>query len=327
MGIFGSICRAVGGVARAAARAAGSGISAAVSKVVETGKKVVDKAKETFKDIKSKITGMWHKFTGQDKFEEAKALYDKIESRYKKERDEFDRISELNLDRISNHVDFINNSKEKIKRELFVNMATKLSQIKDINISNNFSLEEYIADGLNIDELSSKSSLFKIDFDKHKFKTNVQAIFTLGFYTRKKAYESLYAVQEEEAKVNNEIVKMKAEITRITALEKALSNIVDYFRTLIELYENMLIRLDSSVNFLYVRCMSFVHEIVNAEMSIRRLPLMQQKEIEAIITASKILKEMVDAKILSIEDGKVVNRYCEDMSFKQKQIVEIYNAA
>ena len=60
---------------------------------------------------------------------------------------------------------------------------------------------------------------YKIDFNKHKFKTSMQAIFTFGIYTRKKAKETLYAVQEEERKVEAEIAKMEAECVKLKAIE------------------------------------------------------------------------------------------------------------
>lgn len=282
---------------------------------------------EKVTSVKEKVTNVWNKFTGKKTFEEAEALYNKITEKYNSRRNRFETEVEDYTNRIEKHVEFINRSKEKIKRELFPDMAQKMKKIKDITVSDDFSVEAYMAAALSFDRVRSKSELYKIDFNKHKFKTTFQAICTLGFYTRKKAKETLYAIEEEEKKIDTEIAKMDAEIVKLKAIEESLDNVEHYFTALIELYENLLIRLDNSVNFLYVRCMSFAHKLVHQEMSIRRLPVMQQKEVEAIITASKILKAMTDAQIMSIEDREKVNAYSNNMQQQCNEIKKVYEAA
>ena len=62
-------------------------------------------------------------------------------------------------------------------------------------------------------------------------------------------------------------------------------------------------------------------------MSIKLLPSIQQKEIEAIITASKILKKMAETQILTIEDQSKVTQYKKIMEESKNEIVDIYKAA
>lgn len=312
MGLWGAIC-SVG-------RAVGGAVKSAVHAVVDTAKKVVNSVKEG-------VTNVWNKFTGKRIFDEAEKLYEKIAARYNERRKIFEAELEEYTKRIEKHVARINQSKEKIKRELFREMAKKMEKIKDISIAQDFSVEEYKAAALSFDQMRAKSELYKIDFNGHEFKTALQAIFTLGFYTRKKARETLYAVQEEEAKVETEISKMDAEIVKIKAIEQSLDNVVCYFDALIPLYENLLVRLDNSVNFLYVRCMSVAHKLVHREMSLKRLPVMQQKEVEAIITASKILKAMTDAQIVSIENGEKMDVYSQEMEQQYYAVKTAYEAA
>lgn len=316
MGLFGGF---FGGIARA--------VKSVAKKVVDTGKKVVNKVKDGAKKVKDSVTNVWNKFTGKDKFEEAEKLYQEISERYNTRRKKFE--SNLNdyINKIEKHVANINQSKEQIKQELFPSMAKKMEKIKDISVSDDFSVEEYMATISSVDRIRSKSELYTIDFNKHKFKTTFQAIFTLGFYTRKKAKETLYAVQEEEAKINCEIAKMDAEIKKLKAIEQSLNNVEIYFTTLISLYENLLIRLDNSINFLYVRCMSFAHKIVAQEMSIKRLPAVQRKEVEAIITVSKILKNMTDTQIVSVEDHDKVTVYSKEMQASHDEMKKVYEAA
>lgn len=298
-----------------------------VSGVKKAGSAVVSGAKKVGSAIKQGATNMWNKFSGKDTFKEAEELYDQISEKYNKRRRKFDEDMEALTTSIEKHVERINKSKEKIKTDLFVRMATNMEKIHDISVSKDFTIEAYKEAVLSFDSIRTKDQLYKIDFNKHKFKTSVQAIFTLGFYTRKKTKETLYAVQEEEAKINTEIAKMDAETKKLEAIDKSLENVDFYFESLINTYEKLLVRLDNNVNYLYVRCLSFAHKLVHKEMSIRRLPKMQQKEVEAIITASKILKAMTDAQIVDVEDSNEVRVYGDNMKKQFTAMNEVAQAA
>ncbi len=305
MGFFASLAKKVGG---------------AVKKVGGAVKKVGNKFKE-------KAVRVWNKYSGKDKFLEAEALYAEITKKYNDRRKEFDKELVEYTNSIEMHVESINRAKAKIKTDLFVQMANNLSKLHDVSVSKDFSVEAYKEAVLSFDSVREKEDLIKIDFNKHKFKTSLQAIFTLGFYTRKKAKESLYAVQEEEAKINTEIKKMDAEIAKIKAIDMSLNNVDSYFETLIDVYEKLLIRLDNNVNYLFIRCISFAHKVVHEQMSIRNLPVIQQKEIEAIVTASKILKVMVETQIMDASNSKQVKLYTEDMKNQFESIINTADAA
>ncbi|WP_010098515.1 DNA repair ATPase [Ornithinibacillus scapharcae] len=309
MGFFGGLVSKIGGA-----------IKSAGNKVKETGKKAAS-------FVKNKVTNTWAKFTGKDKFEEANKLYEKISSRYNRRRTEFesdvDRITAI----IEKHIQNINSHKKKIKTELFVEMATNLEKIQDIEFSKDFSIEAYKNEVYSFDSINTRNDLYLIDFHKHKFKTTVQAVFTLGFYTRKKAQETLYKVQEEEKKVEHEIAKMDAELSKLHVIEESLANVEHYFASLIEIYKQLLVRLDNNVHYLYYRCLRFAHKLVRQEMSIKRLPVMQRKELEAIITASKILKTMTETQIISLSEKTTMEDYENIMKKSHEQINNVYDAA
>ena len=277
--------------------------------------------------VKEKATNAWNAFTGKKTFDEAEELYNRISERYNSRRRKFEADVEMYSNNIEEHVKNINQYKERIKKELFPQMADKLKKICDVNVTEKFSFEEFEIGNYSFDELRKKDALYKIDFNKHPIKSNTLAILTLGFYTRKKAKETLYAVQEEEAKINAEIAKMDIETKRLEAIKMSLSNVDKYFADLTEIYENLLIRLDSSVNFLFVRCMSFAHKIVKQEMSVRYLSKIQIKEIEAIVTASKILKAMTETQIVSLDNKEDVSKYEKTMKNQCEEIVKTYMAA
>lgn len=316
MGFFGGLISKVS----SAAKKVGSAIKKAATTVVE-------KTKSAYKNVKEKVTNAWGKFTGKDKFEEAERLYEEISRRYNQKRaifeSEVDRITNL----IESHVNAINTYKSKIKTELFTEMATNLEKITGIDFDKDFKLDEYKNRDSRFDTIRGKSELYKIDFNKNKFKTTVQAIFTLGFYTRKKAKETLIAVQEEQGKINAEIAKMDAELVKLKMIAESLNNVEYYFASMIEIYEQLLIRLDNSVHHLYFKCMHFAHKLVHQQMKLRHLPVIQQKEVEAIITASKIMKKMTETQIISITDGTNIVRYEREMKTEHDEVVNVYNAA
>ena len=296
-------------------------------KAKEFARAVVDTGKRAGQAIKNGCSYVWNEVSGKGTFKEAEALYNKITDKYNKRRRQFDEELQQYVDSIEGHVERINKFKETIKTDLFVRMANNMEKINDVSISDDFTIESYKQVALSFDSVRSKESLYKIDFNKHRFKTTIQALFTLGIYTRKKAKETLYAVQEEEGKVNNEIAKMNAEIKKLQVIDKSLENVDYYFETLINIYEKLLVRLDNNVNYLYIRCLNFAHKLVHKEMSVRRLPKLQQKEVEAIVTASKILKAMTDAQIVSVSDSNTVKIYGDDMKKQFNTIKNVVNAA
>jgi len=277
--------------------------------------------------LKEKVTNTWNKFTGKTTFDEADKLYEEITGRYNRRKKQFDSDVERLTNRIESHVKRINGCKSRIKTELFVRMAAGVEQLLDVAVSKDFSLESYRGGNYRFDEARTKGQLYRIDFNKNKFKTSVQAIFSLGFYTRKKAMETLHAVKEEEAKLNAELAKMDAEYGRLHAIEASLSHVAHYFASLIDVYEQLLARLDHSLGYLQARSLQLARRVAPEEMSIAHLPVMMQKELEALVTSSKLLKAMTDAQVTALEEPDIVKTYANDMKQRHDQINRVYAAA
>ena len=316
MGFWGSLWGGIKSVAKKA-----------VNAVKSVGSKIVDGVKKVATTVKDKVTNIVGKFTGKNTFEEAKRLREKISKLYDEKGKEFNTKSQGYIAEIEKHVDSINACKKKIKTQLFAELAMKLDQLCGLEYQKEFSVEKYVDKGIKLEGIRDTSELYKIDFDKHPFKTALQAIFTLGFYTRKKAQETLHEVQIEEGKVNKAIAEMEEHLAKLAAIKNAMKSVDEYFKRLIELYEVMLVRTDSSVNYLYVRCMTFAHKIVKTEMDVRRLPVVQQKELMAIITASKILNKMADTQIASLKERKPVEDYSQEMKAQHDEFKQYYEAA
>lgn len=272
------------------------------------------------------INNIRKKITGQATFEEADQKYEELLQRFNQHKAYFESETEKCIQKIESHVDSINKAKKKIKTVLFPAFAEKIQQLADVSISDSFIKEQYGRNSIEIEGVKDRSELFLIDFKKNPFKTNFLAFVTLGVLTRKKAKETLLKVNEEEKRVEEVIERMDSELDRLNRMEEALRNIEYYFNSLLELYNTLLNRLDHSVNFLLFRCLNTVHAIVKVQMSIMYLPKRQQKEIEAIVTISSIMKKMVDTQIV-IDKSASLTEAKNKLEFSTNEIKEKYNAA
>jgi len=271
-------------------------------------KKTVNYVKEKAVQAKNWIKDKYNKFTGKDMadkakriYEESRKKYDNASSNYKKEVDNYS-------NEIKKHVESINANKVLIKRTLFVELVKLLECIKEVEISQAFAKEAMNYTAYEPSGLRSQSQIMKIDFDNEPIKNNLKALFTLGFWTRKQARESLDEAEVEAKKVDDEIARMDAELVKIRSMANALSNISIYFDKLVEMYNILLQRVHASIDYLYVRNMTFAGMPIKDKMSIRSLPLAQIKELEAIVTASQIMKVMVETNIMEVKDTSVQTR-------------------
>lgn len=231
---------------------------------------------------------------------------------------------------IETQVKSINQSKETIKTELFPAFAEKMKRLKDISVSDEYLKEYFLGSTLKVDSMKAKADLYLIDFKKNPFKSNSLAIVTLGFYTRKKAKETLERVKEEKKRLEEEMARMDSELVKLRRIKDALKLIAEYYLSLIELYKALLNRLDNSVNFLMIRCISFAHKLIRDQMSIKLLPKSQQAEIMALVSISKVLKAMVDKNItMDGKTEKISANVCsvKDEMHKQKEEIKKLNDA
>lgn len=280
------------------------------------------------KSIGKAISNGYKKFSGQATFEEADALYEEVLQRFKEHKAYFDKEVEKISEDIDSQVNLINRSKETIKRELFPAFADKMRALKDIPVSDTYLKESFLGSTLRVDDMKAKADLYLIDFKKAPFKNNALAIITLGFATRKKAKETLEKVKEEKARIEEEIRRMDAELTRLRKIQEALHLIAEYYDTLTELYKALLYRLDNSIGYLMVKCISEAHKLIHARMSIKLLPKSQQDEIMALVTISKVLKEMVDKNVTMDGKTEVISENVSKVRIQiQKQKEQILAAA
>lgn len=272
------------------------------------------------------ISNGYKSFTGQATFEEADCMYEDIKRRFEEHKRYFEKEVDIISSDIDVQVKSINKSKEVIKTELFPAFSEKMRCLKDIPVSDEYLKEQFSSTTFNVDSIKAKADLYLIDFKKNPFKSNALAIVTLGFYTRKKAKESLDNVREEKKRLKEEMARMDSELTKLHRIKEALELIAQYYLSLIDVYRALLNRLDNSVNFLMIRCISFARKLVREQMSIKLLPKSQQSEIMAMVSVSKVMKNMVDQSITM--DGKTeiisrnISKIKEEMRQQKEQIIK-----
>lgn len=304
-------------------REVGSSIVSGVKKVAS---KVVEKGKAAAKIVREKVSDTWAKFSGKKKYDEAKKLYEEIERRYNEEKKSYEEFKEKYSKSIKEHLDNINFYKEMIKSELLPQFMQAISKLYQYPIPDGFKMDDYTAKELEIEDIKAKEDLLTIDWDNHPWRNTLAAIFTLGFWTSKKAEESFKNVEAQKLKVDENIAKMNAEKLRIERINQSLENSEYYFRRVIEIYEAMLVRVNNSIDTLYVSCMVRLHKFVHKEMSFRRLTKVQIKELEAAFVATEIIKDMINKQVLSNEDV-AVDKYSSEIKEKYESVEKGYQAA
>lgn len=270
------------------------------------------------------VSRMWKEYTGEATFEKADTLYKSVKERFEKHTKYYEKTVNKISNDIENKVNSINESKCKIRKELFPQFAEQMKFFQDITVSEE--LIKACIEGTSLDSttIRGRESLFLIDFDKEPFKSNALAVVSFGFATRKKATETYYKVQEEESRLNEEIARMDSEIAKLRAISNSLSNIMEYFSSLIPLYESILLRLENSSHYLLTRCLTLAHRLTDNKLSIKLLPQSQQNEIEAAKTITYVLKEMVDSKITVEINSTSITSGNEALLYKSNTINRIY---
>jgi len=269
----------------------------------------------------------YRKFTGKDKFEEAEARYEVLKERFEKRLEKYEREADELIDELNVHIEAINKYKVQIKTELFPVYADKMSLIKGVNISKEFPLEEFKQGEIEFHGVRDREDLFSIDFTEHPIAANLKCWLTLGFLSRKQAKESLYKVQEEEKRIEEEFARMGAEIEKLKLIKISLIQIEGYYKDLIGLYKQMLTRLDNSVNFLCAQNIISMSKIGRNKLDGRTLPLVQQTEIKCINKSSIIMKKMVDTCVTVEASTTSIEEYERKMGRSTKEIQEYYQAA
>jgi aspartate/glutamate racemase len=271
----------------------------AVVAVVDTAKKVKNKVQSAASKVMSSISGKKH-------FDEAEKRYNALITRYEDAKSRYRSELEEKTSAIQSDLEKINGWKSQVFKELFPKFIQVANRLHHVEI-NGKHFEEFLAgDVLDYKEhagVQAKQELFEIDFNNMSFKQAALSIITLGFYSRKKAKQSLQQVIDEEKRVEEEIAKQVAQLLKIDQVVSSISNVVEYFESLINGYEKLLKRFEFGVNsqrFLQARNANI------EKLDFRLMPIKHIEDFQALFNLSVVMKTMSTMGYLS-ESGELIS--------------------
>lgn len=300
--MFGWVKRAVCGAVKAIGRA----VAAGVEKVVEGGKKVVHFVADTYKT-----------FSGQKVADEADRRLAVLKEKVRRRQEEFERFMEDGSTKLNAAISQINACRESLNDQLFPRFKALAANFSNWDVAGvrGESLAKFNV--RNMDDVRARGELMKIDFRNHPISSNLAAVFTLGFYTRKMAKESLLQVQEEEVRMQHEFERLTAEETRIRGVVEAVRQVADQFKSMTGLYERVLDEVDYSVTLLKTSRNILAGRMTEGLLDVEFLPERQLLALKAADEATRIVFA-IGARRYIKEDGKTIELVEEDLEQMRK---------
>lgn len=275
-----------------------SWIGGKVSSGIKKAKEVVSNAASKVKETAS---NMWSSFTGEKVAKEAKERLEAAKARFAARKKEFDQRVEEIVGKVNRMLEEVNNKKNYVFEYLLKEYGEITKRIMNLNITSTPYLDKEFTASYNMELTRLRKQVIKIDFDQNRVKNNLKAIFTLGFLTRKRAKESLAAVEEVEYEVEQETGKMRAEVKRLELIMKNFENIVHYFNTMIDITEKVLERLRHSFNMLKNIHLVFSFSFKDKKLDAARLPKLQQKTFATTHNFLSVLIQMSKTQYINAD--------------------------
>jgi len=302
-----------------------SGLASIGSKVWNGVKKTAKAIKDTVVDVVTNPKKVWNGITGKDKFEKAEALMQDIEDRYDKAKFEYERDVEEISSTLEAKINTINYHKKDIFDNHFKRFKNIGNRLHNINIEGQ-SFLEYFDDNITEikvqDGVKARVDLYEIDFNNLSFKEIGLGIITLGFFTRKKAKQTLIKVQEEEVRVNEEIEKMKSQIKKLKVVEQSIDNVAEYFEVLIQSYSKLLDRFGYGISSQILKANLNNQKLEDGKLDFKLMPIVHIEEFQALFNLSIVLKQMATMGYLN-QDAEIEDKDMEavnNIKYKIEQL-------
>ncbi|MDN5103352.1 hypothetical protein O8C99_09150 [Aliarcobacter butzleri] len=272
------------------------------NKLKDTKDYMVDKIEDASDYISDKGSKVFNAVTGKATFLEAEKLYKKIEEEYTRKNNEYKKkIFDIGKE-IEEKVSNINYHKEDIYLNHFERFKNLGDKLHNVSINGKHFLE-YFDDSIirinNQNGIRSKREIYKIDFNNLKFTEIAFGILTLGFYTRKKAKETLLEVQAEEIRVKKDIEEMNSNIVKAQVILNSISNVSEYFTELIKNYSKILDRFEYGIKSQIQKNILKGSKLDNGKLNFKMMPIVHIQEFQALFNLSIVLYQMSSLGYLS----------------------------
>ena len=305
MGFWSSICSSVKSVVCGTVKAIGRAVANVAKKAVEVTQKVVHN-----------VATVWKNFTGQTVAEEAERRLTALENETRRRQSEFNLFMEARAKEINASLSSINACRRKLNEELFPQFCTLAGNFRNWSVAD-VGIERCVALKGGCGPVRSREELMKIDFRNHPIAANALAVLTLGFFTRKRAKESLNQVKEEEVRMKAEFEKLEAEKTRISCVLKALRQVERQFNGCLDIYSRVLDEVEYSVDLLRTGRCILGGEPATGQFDVEFLPERHQLSLKAADEITRI--------VFAIGARKYVNDKSKRMELVDKDVMDIGN--
>lgn len=238
---------------KSAASCVWGGLKTACATVRDVGCDLARKGKDMVvsgaKWVGHQVSKGWKSFTGESTAEEAERKYKALEEKVRKKETEFADFALKKECEINAELEKINNARIRLNDELFARyeeIASNFANLEVVSVKGD-KLVKAVRKSIKV---KAKAELFKIDFRNHKVKTTLQALGTLGFWTRKRAKQSLKNVEAEEIRLEKDFAALDDEKVRLEGVLSTLRSVSRYLTQTAKTYSRVLDELDYSVMFL-----------------------------------------------------------------------------
>ena len=198
------------------------------------------------KKVGAVVYSGYKKVSGMDVAEEAERKLAALREKTRRRKTEFEeQMAELS-GKINLAIDAINGCRAELNGSVFPRFRMLMDNFRRVPVGCVLN-EKHVRAKARRCAVRGRDELMKIDFVNHPIQTNLAAIFTLGFYTRKMAKESLLQVKEEESRMKAEFRKLDSEVVRVGEVLKGIEQVARYFKNHVSLCNRVLDEVDYSV--------------------------------------------------------------------------------
>lgn len=297
------------------------GVWGAIKNIV---KKVSNIAKDAFDYVKEKSSKAWNGVNGKSTFNEAEILLAEITDRYDKAKFDYDKNMKKFNKELEKRIDTINYHKTDIYEKYFKRFISLGNRLHNISIKGKSFLEYFdnsITEVKKLEGVRDKKELYLIDFNNLSFKEVGLGIITLGFFTRKKAKQTLIKIQEEESRINAEIEKMQSQLTKVKVILESIENVALYFDQLVLSYSKILDRFEYGISSQIQKIILRGGKLENGKLNFKLMPIVHIEEFSTLFNLSIVLKQMASMGYLN-QDGEIEDndiKAVNDIKFKIEQ--------
>lgn len=266
----------------------------------------IDDAFDTGEKIYDTVSDGYNTVTGRKLVDEAIERGERLKSLAEEIKYNYQYDSSVINENINNAIDSINQSKRRIKEDLFRNLAEKLNALKSYKIED-YPFERHFYSVRNITLNSNFTTIAPFSIAGINVITPALGLMAglignilINWHTANKINEEL---DKEEWKIREAIEKCDAELRRLYLIETSVCNISTEFTNLEDIFKRVVVLIDEPIRYMKS------HEIHKFSL----LPDDLKKKFQAVMQIKDILKGVVERQIFKFDNQHEVQQYEQEI--------------